>query len=219
MNKLLKLLILTVIFITCTGFSYSELENDNFDLTNLYDYQKKYKSEEVEVCALGETKSYMDYRATTDPTSPQFAYMRDYMHVDDKTGFLLDDEGFIGVALGSFYGQIGDRYYFTLDSGIVLPVVKIEEKADRDTDSSGCYHLSDGSVMEFVIDSDIANDYFGHYNNGYVLQGNYANHKMFRGNFVKVEKVLDDLRDNYVSYEDIDEVIDNRTLFNYASGY
>ena len=100
--------------------------------------------------------------------------------IDDETFFGCNSETSV-TFLGSFYGTIGDRFYFTLDSGVVLPVIKIEEKADKDTDASGCYHLSDGSVMEFVIDSDIANDYFGRYGNGLVLQGNYANYKLFSG--------------------------------------
>ena len=219
MKKLITIIITAIIFIFASGFKYSQMEEDVFDIDSFNDYQKKFKTEEVDTCALGKTKSYMDYRATTDPTSDQYWFIRNNMEVDDKTGFLIDSDGFIGVALGSHYGRIGDRYYFTLDSGVVLPVVKIEEKADKDTDDNGCYHLSDGSVMEFVIDSGIANNYFGRYGNGLVLQGNYANYKLFSGEFVKVEKVLDELRDDYVSYEDDIEVEVNHSLFNYASGY
>lgn len=219
MKKLLTLIFVLLVFTVSSGFKYSTIEDDGFDINDLYDYQKKFKSEEIDTCAIGETKSYMDYRSTTDPSSAQYWFIRNDTEVDEKTGFLLDKDGFIGVALGSFYGTIGDRYYFTLDSGVVLPVVKIEEKADKDTDNSGCYHLSDGSVMEFVIDSDRANNYFGYYRNGLVLQGNYANYKLFNGGFIKVEKVFDELRDDYVSYEDDEEVITNHSLFNYASGY
>lgn len=219
MKKIISIVFILLIFIVSSGFKYSQLEEKHFNIEDLYDYQKKFKSEEIDTCALGETKSYMDYRATTDPSSKQFWFIRNNMEVDSKTGFLIDSDGFIGVALGSFYGTIGDRYYFTLESGVVLPVVKVEEKADKDTDSNGCYHLSDGSVMEFVIDSDVANNYFGRYGNGLVLQGNYANHKLFSGGFIKVEKVLDELRDDYVSYEDDKEIEHNHSLFNYASGY
>ena len=91
---------------------------------------------------------------------------------------VVDEDGFIGVALGSYYGIIGDRFYVTLDSGVVLPLVKVEEKADGDTDG-GCYHYSDGSVIEFVIDKNVAGDYFGIYGNGLVLSGNYNNYELF----------------------------------------
>ena len=219
MKKIYSIILVLLVFIVSSGFKYSKMEEKDFDINNLYDYQKKFKSEEIDTCALGESKSYMDYRATTDPSSAQYWFIRNNMEVDNKTGFLLDKDGFIGVALGSFYGTIGDRYYFTLETGVVLPVVKVEEKADKDTDVSGCYHLSDGSVMEFVIDSDIAYDYFGHFSNGYVLQGNYDNHPLFSGGFVKVEKVLDELREDYLSYDDIEEDIYIKSLFNYASGY
>lgn len=202
--------------IICFGFMF---EDDSFDVSSLYDYQKEYESEEVNACALGKTKTYMDYRATTDPTSEQYWYIRNYMEVDEKTGFLLDEDGFIGAALGSYYGNIGDKYYFTLDSGVTIPIVKIEEKADRDTDASGCYHRLDGSVIEFVIDSDIAGDYFGTYRNGLVLQGNYANYSIFKGEIEKVEKVSDKKREDYVTYVDSPDLMPSENIFEYASGY
>ena len=41
--------------------NYETVESDTFDVNDLYDYQREYVSEEVGVCALGRTKSYMDY--------------------------------------------------------------------------------------------------------------------------------------------------------------
>ena len=135
------------------------------------------------------------------------------------TGFLYDKDGFIAVALGSYYGEIGDRYYFTLDSGIVLPLVKGEEKADEDTDYTGCYHTLDGSVIEFVIDDEYAASYFGANGNGYVLDGNYNNYSLFNGSIAKVEKVLDEKVERIVSYQIDVDIPQNVDIFNYASGY
>lgn len=203
------------------GFTSSTTEDvDDFDIENLYEYQKEFKSEEVGVCAVSSVKTYEDYRGITSPSSRQYHYIRQYMFVDEKTGFLYDEDGFIGAALGSYYGAIGDRFYFTLDSGIVLPIVKIDEKADQDTDGNGCYHPSDGSVIEFVIHKGYAADYFGRWGNGYILQGNYNNYDLFRGSIYKVEKVLNEEADDYVTFEkNTNEEFDNNNLFEYASGY
>ena len=143
------------------------------------------------------------------------------MKIDEATGFLVDEDGFIGVALGSYYGVIGDRYYITLESGVVLPVVKVEEKADGDT-IGGCSHSSDGSVIEFVIDTDYAasSDLFNRTGNGLINFGNYNNYDLFRGEIAKVEKVKDELNPNYVEFVTNESInINSRNIFNYASGY
>lgn len=216
MKKVLTILSALIVLLTLTGFSNDE---EFFDETSLYDYQKEYVTKNAGACALGKTKTYMDYRSITDRSSRQYKFIKDNMKVDEKTGFLLDEDGFIGVALGSYYGEIGDRYYFTLDSGVVLPVVKIDEKADKDTDSLGCHHTKDGSVIEFVIDKDIANEYYGHYANGLVLQGNFSNYEIYKGSIIKAEKVTNDKRDDYVTYVESPTMIPNENIFEYASGY
>lgn len=209
-----------LIVILAGGFSFSSNKNESsFDIEDLYDYHKEFKSKEISVCARSGIKTYMDYRMTTVVASRQYQFMHNYMTVDKKTGFLYDKDGFIGVALGSFYGTIGDRFYFTLDSGIVLPLVKVEEKADVDTDYTGCYHMIDGSVIEFVIDSDYAGNYFFNNGNGLVLNGNYNNYWLFKGDIDKVEKVLDEKNDRIVTYDINTEVPGELDIFNYGSGY
>lgn len=224
MTKILKILFCLGVFVFCTGFTYIDTEKNTeevstFNIDDLNDYQKEYKSEELEVCASGSAKTYMDYRATTVRSSRQYQFIHNNLTVDETTGFLYDEDGFIGAALGSFYGEIGDRFYFTLESGVVLPIVKCESKADIDTDERGCYHTGDNSVIEFVIDKDYALDYFGRLSNKYVLNGNYDNYELFKGSIVKVEKVLDEKNDNYVTYSDADNNIATYDIFEYGSGY
>lgn len=216
MKKVIIVLSTILLLTVCTGFT---IEYGDFDDESLYDYQKEYESEDVGVCALGKTKTYMDYRAVTNTSSTQYWYIKNQMEVDPKTGFLLDEDGFIGVALGSYYGDIGDRFYITLETGVVLPVVKIDEKAGKDTDETGCYQIHDGSVIEFVIDRDIANEYYGHYPNGLVLQGNFNNYSTYKGVIVKVEKVSEEKRSDYVTYVESPIVVPNNNIFDYASGY
>lgn len=217
MKKIVILLSLIVILLSLSGFSL--VKTEYFNETDLYDVQKIYETEEIEACALGRTKTYMDYRTVTNTSSTQYWYIKNVMHTDEKTGFLLDEDGFIGVALGTYFGPVGSRYYITLESGVVIPVIKIDQKDDRHTDSNGCAQRWDGSVFEFVIDSDIADRYYGHYANGLVLQGNYSNYYLYQGSIVKIEKVLDEKRDDYVTYliEDLSPV--DYSIFDYASGY
>lgn len=209
-----------ILLVLLGGFTFFE-ENNNksFNIDDLYDYQKEFKTEEIDVCARAGAKTYMDYRMTTVVSSRQYQFIHNELTVDKNTGFLYDKDGFIAVALGSFYGEIGDRFYFTLDTGIVLPLVKAEEKADQDTDAMGCYHLIDTSIIEFVIDDYYAGNYFWNNGNGLVLNGNYNNYSLFKGDIEKVEKVLEERNDKYVTYTynyDIPKDID---IFNYASGY
>ena len=223
-KKFYVILVLLLSFVLC-GYSGSVKEldttDDKLDMSTLKDYQKLYKGEDAGVCAVSDVKTYMDYRAITAKGSTQYKYIQENMTIDEDTGFLVDEDGFIGVALGSYYGVIGDRYYMTLDSGVVLPLVKVEEKADGDT-YNGCYHYSDGSIIEFVIDTDYAkeSEAFGVSGNGLINSGNYNNFELFSGDIVKVEKVTDEINPNYVEFVAKDEVaFDNHDIFNYASGY
>ena len=224
MKKLFFTIVIILAFVFVSGFTYVNSENSDeeeftFSLDALYDYQKEYKTEELSVCSTNTAKTYMDYRMTTVVSSRQYQFLNYECSVDKNTGFLYDEDGFIAVALGSYYGEIGDRFYFTLDSGIVLPLVKGEEKADEDTDYSGCYHTMDGSVIEFVIDANYASNYFYSSGNGLVLNGNYNNYSLFKGSISKVEKVLDEKSDKIVTYQIDSEIINNIDIFNYASGY
>ena len=171
--------------------STSIINAQDLNINELKNYEKEYSDDDYGVCSTSSTKTYMDYRAITDTSSTQYQYIQDHMHVDKVTGLLLDEDNFIGVALGSYYGEIGDRFYFELENGAILPLVKIEEKAQSDT-YEGCYHISDGSVIEFVIDRQVAQNHFGTSENGYVLSGNFNNYEIFKGDIVSVTKVSDE---------------------------
>jgi len=218
-SLLLSFILIIVVSSGFTAFNSANSDDSSFNLDDLYDYQKKYETEEIEVCASTTAKTYMDYRMTTVVSSKQYQFIRNNLIVDKKTGFLYDEDGFIAVALGSFYGEIGDRFYFTLQSGVVLPLVKAEEKAEVDTDTMGCYHRVDSSVIEFVIDEDYAANYFYYGGNGLVLNGNYNNYGLFRGEIIKAEKVLDELNQKYVNYKVEATTPSKFDIFNYASGY
>lgn len=219
-KKMKKGLLITLSLLLIAILSGFSLNSDSaFDIGDLYDTQRIYETNELEACALGETKTYMDYRTITSTTSQQYRYISAHMEVDERTGFLLDEDSFIGVALGSYFGGIGDKFYITLDTGIVLPVIKIDEKADQHTDSNNCAHRIDGSVVEFVIDSNRAAQFFGSYGNGLVLQGNFSNYPLFKGSIEKIEKATDEKKENYVVYKINEQECIDYSIFDYASGY
>ena len=137
--------------LTCTsGFTQGE-----FSLAKLKNYKKEFKSVSIGACSTSSTKTYEDYRMITSVGSAQYQYIHNHCTVDEKTGFLIDEEGFMGVAMGYAFGEIGSRYYIELDTGITIPVVKVDAKASEHA-PNGCSAASDASVIEFVIDTDRA---------------------------------------------------------------
>ncbi|MBR2812982.1 MAG: hypothetical protein IKD69_16525 [Solobacterium sp.] len=174
------------IYVSSAGFNIN-----TFDLAELQHYTKELNYEPFYGCPVyeyfGWNKTYEDYRMITDPTSNQYWYIRNHMSVDYETGMLYDEDGFIGVALGNNFGAIGERYYFTLSTGIVIPGVKIDEKDIRHA-VDGCERTGTKDVIEFVIYEPSAKAYFGA-PNGLASQGNFNNSSYFHGWITKIEHV------------------------------
>jgi len=137
-----------------------------------------------EPCSNSSVKTYMDYRTITSPTSKQYQIIQERLTISN--GFLIYDGLRIGVALGSAFGEVGSKWDFILSSGLQLNVIKIEEKADEHT-LNGCQHETDGSVIEFVIDTTYEG--FDTYENGYLYGGNFNKLDMFSGTIEKARKV------------------------------
>ncbi len=164
--------------------------NRGIDLESFGNYTKMLGAEEIPVCADSAGKTYEDYRMITDTTSSQYRLIHEKLKVDRKTGFLYDKDGFLAAALGYQFGPVGTRYYFTLDTGIVLPLIKTDEKDPKDA-SDGCSVDINGTVIEFVIDSDKALAYFGTMTNGLVLDGSFNNCPQLAGKIVRIERILE----------------------------
>lgn len=148
--------------------------------------------ERTEIPMLGDSpiKTYMDYRKITNVSSPQYQYIYNSGEVyicDDGFIRTVDGKDYIGVALGSYFGDIGNRYIFTLDTGVELRVIKIEEKADIHTDSNGYQHKSDGSIIEFVVDTEKMS--YAKEENGHIYSGNFNNNEWLKGKIIRIEKV------------------------------
>jgi hypothetical protein len=152
------------------------------------EYTIEYLKEDINVCSTSSVKTYMDYRAINDRDSKQYKYISEYMIENEETGLLEDDDGFIGIALGSYFGEIGDKYIFTLDNGKEFKFVKVEAKSDAHT-VNGCYHTVDNSVIEFVVNTTITKEYFNT-TGKYILNGNFNNTEEFEGRISSIVKIL-----------------------------
>lgn len=195
MKKTVAVLSTLIVGLSLCAFDSEE----DFDLNDLKNYQREYLSESIGACSTSSTKTYEDYRMITATGSKQYQYIHNNMTVDETTGLLYDEDGFIGVAMGYQFGEIGSRYYIVLDTDIIIPVVKVDAKASVDA-PNGCSHSIDSSVIEFVIDADKAYEYFGG-GNGYVCNGNLNNNDLLNGNIVDIEEVKDEKLEDGVVYE------------------
>ena len=137
-------------------------------------------------CSTSSVKSYMDRKAITSETSLQHKFIEENMEV--RNGLWFDREGYIGVALGSWFGEIGSRWVFELSSGELIYAVKIDEKDDKHT-INGCEHKIDGSVIEFVVDTESSPYWIG--SNGLILNGNFNNLEYFEGTIESIRKESD----------------------------
>ncbi len=97
--------------------------------------------------------TYMDYRAITDTTSKQYALQQDPYCVVDERGFLMYRDNWYVVAMGSYWGKIGDKFIVRLDNGTIIPVIMGDYKANVDTDEEHYAYAKDGHVLEFLIDT------------------------------------------------------------------
>lgn len=140
----------------------------------------------IDVCHYGVNKTYMDYKSLSK-NSNQYKLLST---LATKNGFFYSEDGFMAAALGSYFGELGEKYIFTLSSGVELKLIKADEKADIHT-NNGCEQRWDKSVIEFIIDSETLTYAMG--GNGYFLNGNFNNTPEFSGDIVKIVKIKEDV--------------------------
>lgn len=110
-------------------------------------------------------KTYMDYRAITNTASKQWQLQQDeFCWVDDR-GFLKYRDHYYVVAMGTYWGNVGDKFLVHLENGQIIPVIIGDIKADRHTDIEH-YADADGHVLEFLIDT----------SNSYMIQSGVVRH-------------------------------------------
>lgn len=116
----------------------------------------------------------MDYQTVTDKTSKQYSLIQQSAIRDG----LLYIDGYVLVALGSYYGDIGTKFILTFENGETLKVIKGDEKSNNHV-VNGCYHKSNKSMIEFIVDTNTLSTELK-------VAGDL--NELFKGKVVKIEK-------------------------------
>ena len=97
-------------------------------------------------------KSWMDYRTITNRSSRQWTLQQSAW--TDADGFRRFGDDYYMVAVGTYYLKdgVGDVLEIEFSSGIVIKAVVGDIKSDRHTDETRRFTLTDGSVVEFIVD-------------------------------------------------------------------
>lgn len=95
-------------------------------------------------------KPWMDYRAVTDTASTQWAIISQAYHRDDG---LLEVNGCILVALGSYWGPVGTTYRAVI-GGREVYLMKGDAKQDQHTYGGYGYEGQNGHLIEVIVDTD-----------------------------------------------------------------
>ena len=102
-------------------------------------------------------KPWMDYRAVTDTASTQWAIISQAVHRDDG---LLEVDGCILVALGSYWGPVGTTYRATI-GGHTVYLMKGDAKQDCHTYGGYGYEGQNGHLIEVIVDTDYLDEMAG----------------------------------------------------------
>ena len=130
----------------------AEIESLKNENTSLKDELDKANNKKAEPSHKGPTdfKSYMDYTAITNKSSESYKIVTNGW--TDEDGLRRFGECYC-VALGSYYGEVGDIFLVETSNGNSFKVVKADEKSDKHTDSEHKYTLSNGCMLEFIVET------------------------------------------------------------------
>ncbi len=109
-------------------------------------------SNSTNISTSSDFKSYMPKSSITARGTKQYKIVHN--SVPDENG-LLKYNGYYCVALGSAFGEVGELFKITLQNGNSFNVIKADEKADIHTINR--MYSKDGSVIEFIVDSNTLN--------------------------------------------------------------
>jgi hypothetical protein len=98
----------------------------------------------------GRFKSYTDYRMLSRSSAQWKLQEQAYT---DENGLRKIGDAYL-VAMGSYYGKtLGTKYQVTLSSGSSFTVMLCDFKSDRHTDAAHQVCTTNGSVIEFYVDT------------------------------------------------------------------
>lgn len=83
----------------------------------------------------------------TDKTSDAYHQLS---KMEVRNGLYFEGR-YVGVAMSSFYGKVGDKFRITLSSGQVFYAVMTDTKKSEELSDE--YTHPDGSMIEFIVDT------------------------------------------------------------------
>ena len=99
-------------------------------------------------------KTYMDYRKITDTSSKQYKLQQNKDCYTTDTGLRKVNEYYC-IAVGTHYSNnIGDKLIVYMENGENFKAIVADIKDDKHTDETNRQHRKDGSVIEFVVDTE-----------------------------------------------------------------
>lgn len=102
-------------------------------------------------------KSYEDYRQIKSKNSPHYKLQNEYAYTG-SFGIRMVNDRFC-IALGGYFTDIIGQYVdIVLENGTVIPCILGDQKAREHTDNMNISHLTDGSILEFIVDKPMLND-------------------------------------------------------------
>lgn len=87
------------------------------------------------------------------------------------------------VALGSYYGNVGDKFWVETDKGNKYRVIKADEKADKHTDPTNRFTIANGCIMEWIVEVNKLDP-------AVRRSGNINNVKSVSGQIITISKIV-----------------------------
>lgn len=141
----------TELIVTYIDDNWAKIKDTEYYISrsNLCDYQSSYN--DYDVPNNNGMKSYMDYRAITSVESNQYKLQQ--IANTDEDGIRKVNDRYC-IAVGSYYTtNIGQYIDVELENGSIIYGILADCKDDKHTDSKNQIHINDGSVIEFVVDT------------------------------------------------------------------
>ena len=127
----------------------------------------------------GSFKSYTNYRCLSRQSKQWEIQTQAYT---DQNGLRKIGDAYL-VALGSYYGtELGTRYQVTLVNGNKFHIILCDLKKDIHTDKQNQKTISDGSILEFYVDSSVLNKCAK-------ISGDISSIQFFAGDIASVEEI------------------------------
>ena len=146
----------------------------------LEEYERYKQINSMSIPNIGDKKTYMSYRMIKKNSNQGRIVYSDEAWTD-QDGLRLWQEYYC-VALGSYYGAVGDKFWVETDKGNKYKVIKADEKSDVHTDPSNKYTVATNCMMEWLVDIDKLNV-------NIKKSGNINNIDKVSGKIVKIVKI------------------------------